>query len=894
MERRIFIAAMIILTAAFAVSCTEDVEVNNINGNGEITFNVSKTADWQQTEGSETVTRTVVMDSDNDKQLALTTTVEKNFDGNTATRGIATTVMPTTFDISAYTYTGGTTPTWVPYFTGETAQQNGSVWEIANAQYWPNATDFLRFYGYAPISGAGISYISGSGSNAPQIDFTVQNTVANQIDLMTSSTGALRYKSGIEVEMPFRHALTCVKVAIGTGLANCTIKEVTLKRIVSHATYDFDNGWTSGTAAADTTDFELAGIGFSSASAGTQIVYDEPKGGASALTFLMIPQTFNKQEQMVEVVFNTGSGPDITAQATLQGSTWLAGTIVTYKLSMVGEYDYVLTATPITTSYEGGVSSFSVTSYRQAGANAPEPLDWRIIGYSTDGVNFSTTKPNSCSWAAFHTVNGLGGTSPEECKVSIAAQTKVATLPTGATDDASVMAYYMARYDERSSDEDHPYDLSTHDFAGNETSQNTANSYVINAPGWYKLPLVYGNAVRNGGPNNEAYTAAGSATYPDHAGTAITQPYIYTNYTPASATLIWQDAQDLINPTSVSLCDLNDNGKYTYLKFYVSPNKITQGNAIVAVKDASNIMWSWHIWVTDVDITRTVPIVNYSNKTFELMPVDLGWCSTGSNGDFYTERIIYVKILQDGGQTAILKIRQAGSSVLHSETGYAPYYQAGRKDPMQPGTGINNNNRTVYGSYQPDYTTVTQQTIPWSIQNPHKYVAWSGNWVSWRTDLWCGANTTSSENSIKIKKTIYDPCPVGFHIPENQTFTGVTNDGYSRSNTTAATLLTGIKAASWSNGYYFYTKNGGTVHIPAIGVRDNTAARGGSQLNASIVQFGWYANRWTAIPLHATDNCHYLFVTEKDSNKPNAYDWINPYGADYTANGNAIRPVADY
>ena len=49
-------------------------------------------------------------------------------------------------------------------------------------------------------------------------------------------------------------------------------------------------------------------------------------------------------------------------------------------------------------------------------------------------------------------------------------------------------------------------DLSKVDFlTGEKTKQNTANCYVIRKPGKYKFPIVYGNAIKNGEDNKEAY-----------------------------------------------------------------------------------------------------------------------------------------------------------------------------------------------------------------------------------------------------------------------------------------------------------------------------------------------------------------------------------------------------
>ena len=128
----------------------------------------------------------------------------------------------------------------------------------------------------------------------------------------------------------------------------------------------------------------------------------------------------------------------------------------------------------------------------------------------------------------------------------------------------------------------------------------TANCYVINAPGQYSLPLVYGNAIKDGGTNASAYTSQSSGTYVlktfvNHLDAAITDPYIYNNAgcTPLDAVLVWQDEENLVTNVRLS------SDKHS-LTFDVPQATIKQGNAIVAVRDAdSRIMWSWHIWVTD-------------------------------------------------------------------------------------------------------------------------------------------------------------------------------------------------------------------------------------------------------------------------------------------------------
>ena len=77
-----------------------------------------------------------------------------------------------------------------------------------------------------------------------------------------------------------------------------------------------------------------------------------------------------------------------------------------------------------------------------------------------------------------------------------------------------------------------PYDLSTEGGG----SMTTANCYVVNAAGTYKLPLVYGNAIVNGRTNSPAYSDSHFVDYNDKP---INGPWI--SGTPKDATLVWSD-----------------------------------------------------------------------------------------------------------------------------------------------------------------------------------------------------------------------------------------------------------------------------------------------------------------------------------------------------------------
>ena len=130
-------------------------------------------------------------------------------------------------------------------------------------------------------------------------------------------------------------------------------------------------------------------------------------------------------------------------------------------------------------------------------------------------------------------------------------------------------------------------DLSMYDLEGNDIPQTTANCYVVNAPGWYKFPMVYGNAIKNGATNTNAFVSSATAStnilsnFVDHDGANITQPWV-TNahsggaYAISKAELVWQDEQNLV--TDITIGNSGSNTDYIY--FYVDQNTIHQGNAI--------------------------------------------------------------------------------------------------------------------------------------------------------------------------------------------------------------------------------------------------------------------------------------------------------------------------
>lgn len=147
------------------------------------------------------------------------------------------------------------------------------------------------------------------------------------------------------------------------------------------------------------------------------------------------------------------------------------------------------------------------------------------------GSTWSSTPPK---WLTAFTKQDGGSTSAKSYTVTVAAQTSTTTNPhTAALRKAAQVTNY---------------DLST---KGNTTKANTANCYIVNAPGSYRLPLVYGNAIKNGDTNSSAYisTKGGEgvlSSFIDHSGQQIIAPNIYDRYQVHSCTLLWQDEKNLV------------------------------------------------------------------------------------------------------------------------------------------------------------------------------------------------------------------------------------------------------------------------------------------------------------------------------------------------------------
>lgn len=355
------------------------------------------------------------------------------------------------------------------------------------------------------------------------------------------------------------------------------------------------------------------------------------------------------------------------------------------------------------------------------------------------------------------------------------------------------------------------YDLST---KGGTESRNTANSYIVDSQGTYVFPLVYGNAITGGNENETSFKYQGSLTgdqylrtFKNYKDAPIGSPYIltdiYGNNVPSglTASVVWQDVKNLVTDVSYDPVACNGIGG---IKFSVGSN-IEEGNAVIALKDPSGtIMWSWHIWVTAIDLSKNITLTNHDGRQFEIMPVNLGWCSGDIPLRYYDRHECEVRITQliaDDGQegvSQIVKIIQEPHIAV--PCGNNPYYQWGRKDPFIAGGNTNKTTKKWYDAYgnenpsalplmysNESFKVTTNLATASLIRNPDKWQncphvenknpAIPGDYVPADMiyfNLW---DNRLHENDPYVVKTIYDPCPAGFHVSSNKTFTGFTDAG---------------------------------------------------------------------------------------------------------------------
>ena len=765
-----------------------------------------------------------------------------------------------------------TTPEW---FKAAKTKSNG---ELYTPIRWSFAQPWARFFAVYPskdsYSKLTINDMT-STDNAPSVDFTVEPNVRDQKDFMTACTGEVHYATQFEqptTNLDFRHALTAIRFAVGQNLSwNKTIDKVEIRNAIMKSKYKLSNAFNGAGATWDNTGATRGTATLSGLSVNTSANPNATIMGNTGdnFTFYMIPQVLTGNSVVAYVHFTDNT--EITA--TLKGE-WKAGTTRTLKLSETNStWSYVLTPTdPSAAAYDQTTTdNYGITSYRTAPDGTQQAVAWKVVGYSVDGgTTYTTNKP---AWlTSLSKTEGDGGTAADQ---GIATLTKDITdllaKRNKALKDATALGSSSA-----------PYDLST---KGGSVNRSTANSYVISAPGHYRIPLVYGNAIENGNNNPSSYQTSNTGTYilsnfQDHAGHAIDDPWIEKTHGGANASVdgaevVWADAADLVHSPSITHV-----GGEGFLDFEVKASDIQSGNAVVAVTKGSGasktVLWSWHLWFAPKDALDKIKVTNHQNKDYYFTKETLGWKPTLWRSSTYTSaRTVKVKVEQtvaNNGAKAytVINITQNPGGVRKGAT---TLYQFGRKDAF-PGVAkadlASNSHFTENAG--------DNMSIENGIQHPDLYYTWGSNWENNYSynNLWSADNTARGFNDNSVVKTVYDPCPVGFKMPASNAFTGFTTTGQN-SSTQSELNIEDSQTFQNNLGHNFWTNSSktATIYFPASGCRDNS--------DGSLSTIGIFGSYWSAYYNVSNYGCFLIFYS----------GLVNPLYAGIRANGFAVRPVAE-
>ena len=769
-----------------------------------------------------------------------------------------------------------TTPEW---FHAKKTKKNG---ELYSPIHWDWPQPWARFFAVYPNTESYSKMTIGNTetSGSPSVEFEVDSDVKNQKDFMTACTGDVHYATrGVHptTNLDFRHALTGIRFAVGQNLSwNKIIDKVEIQNAVMKSKYtlskDFNGTGAAWDHSADTRGTAtLSGVSVSTSESPNTTIMGN---AGDNFTFYMIPQVLTGKNVKVNVHCTDGTVIDVV----LKGE-WKAGTTRTYKLSQTNSnWNYVLTATDPSraANYDETTSqAYTITSYRE-NSGTRQAVPWKVIGYDADNDGTFTMAEKPAWLTALSSESGSGGTSAEAGTATLTKDVKdLLKERNDRLKNATAVGSASA-----------PYDLSLHNYQGATTARNTANSYLISAPGHYRIPLVYGNAIKNGATNSNAYETTATGTYvlqhfKDHNNQNITDPWIEksnaANAGIDGAKIVWADEQDLVH---LSASPIKQDGGNAYLDFEVKQADIKSGNAVVAVTKNGTVLWSWHLWFAPKDALDKITVTNHQNKNYDFTKEALGWKPIQWSGSTYSSaRTVKVKVEQtvaNNGtkQVAVLNITQNPGG---KKEGITTLYQFGRKDAF-PGVDAS---KLATNSHFTE-NAGDHMSIMNGIQHPDFYYTGGSNWNSnyGYYNLWSADNTVAGGwnvgNDNSVVKTVYDPSPVGFKMPANNAFTGFTADG-KNDGTKNVDGTDDLQTFSDNFGHNFWTSSSktATINFPASGFR---FSNGGSLTD--VGRSGYY---WLAVPGSSSNGCDLLFHSFN----------VRPLSDDARSFGFAVRPVSE-
>lgn len=620
--------------------------------------------------------------------------------------------------------------------------------------------------------------VSEEGGTA-HFDFACPDSVSDQFDLLAASKDVnYNQEKGAPVNLELCHALAAVQFSIGKIPVGYTLTKVELQDIVTEGTYTFPTAKkTSGEwnlsderGVLSTNTIKIQPIGENTIILGKNPIKEKNvwKKGDN-YTFFVIPQDYkdikvrltlknknenenkNNNENENEKLYNK----EIPIVISLGEGKFESGTTKIFNLSFTNSWNTFITEGPGIIYANSDMVNFNVFSYSQKDSKSPsQPEKWEYVGYEDNHGKIQEGSPN---WLTVETKKGDGGYNTGNISINYTKRDMIFPWDEKLADATP------------KGDDSHPYNLANKE--GKEDIQETANCYVISAPGTYAIPLVYGNAYKNGEENQESYrwsfgTDDGTTllNFKNSEGKDIKSPCIKTA---TDAKILWQDRNDMLS-TSVKIVKRKD--KPDYLQFKVTKEQIKSGNALVAVTDGKkdsegNLLWlwSWHLWfVPEKEYGGTA---EYNDRNIAEYP--LGYTPYEYRpGEDEADRKVKLVFRQKDHPN--VKSKFTVEQMCRTEhLFYMTYYQYGRKDPFSG---------DVVHAQDAIKAVDGKKTLGYGIQHPNQLINFNyeDNWCEQLYyNLWSTYFSINDEDLGSNNKTIYDPCPAGYKVPPVNTFDGL-------------------------------------------------------------------------------------------------------------------------
>lgn len=443
----------------------------------------------------------------------------------------------------------------------------------------------------------------------------------------------------------------------------------------------------------------------------------------------------------------------------------------------------------------------------------------------------------------------------------------------------------------------------------------TANCYVVkttDANKWYRFKAT----VRGNGAQTAEDISYTGAEIP--AGDKIS---------PVKAGLVWETRDNNGTVHTLDYVGYSRNG-YIVFKLGSAP----EGNAVVAAKDgASKILWSWHIWATAAFDGDNIKVQKYETRP-----------RNGITGYENITKRTFNMMDRNLGAASAMPASKTEAEVIKT---YGLLYQFGRKDPFPgPGEMKKTGDAELIPFYDANGQLVTKgnfsKFVLWSqtlsnkkqdkaaiiaqltyvVENPsmfvmstndkatqyggdgntasynwlwaaHRYsLPWKASNKLWGSGLITESGTSNAFATKPVTKTIYDPCPYGYHMPEQDVWTNfsTTTTGYEATTeaefnvVTADKLIIAGNADGFANpqfpafgrrflttGNSENTDGSNVAFYPAVGTRFN---------ETRIENLGLGIYYWSASPYDNTGTSNGLVI-------------ISATGSCLYGNNNMVSPV---